>query len=284
VTGVGQGSPDDENREFRNRLDGRVDHHVVQAGGVHGDVVVHRLGRAYGRRWLKWVVTSGLGLALTAGALVWDLVRDQPAGTGTVTFNACATAPKKVAIEVNKPITVDLLVMPTVTPDCTDISGKPDARPVLASRTLSAKLASAAFPGQVTLIGQEKLFFEPSSGLPLEWSWEVLGTRPGKYVLSLLITAIADDGTTVRYQNPRSTVEVTVTGDLGDTITLGAIKADNFLKIIASAVGSLGLIIATIGGWRWHRKRAASRRTDRGTTRMVSTLRKPKKKRSLLRR
>jgi hypothetical protein len=44
------------------------------------------------------------------------------------------------------------------------------------------------------------------------------------------------------------------------------------------------LIIATIGGWRWHRKRVASRRTERGTTRMVSTLRKPKKKRSLLRR
>ncbi|WP_410623300.1 hypothetical protein [Amycolatopsis sp. cmx-8-4] len=61
---------------------------------------------------------------------------------------------------------------------------------------MKAVLSSPSFPGHATLIGSDVQALDDTRP-EAQWTWEVIGDRPGEYSFSLVVSTVGDDGKTV---------------------------------------------------------------------------------------
>ena len=170
--------------------------------------------------------------------------------------DACIDAPRSLTMDVNSTDILDLRVR--LCEGSTPVPIKPAPLPnVRVGGIVKADLHSTA-KGTVTPIANvDQPIDEFRDG---SWSWELHPTEPGKYNLSLVITALREDGKGALFRNSRIELPYEVNNTFSYRASKAVGAAVNFLTSLTTILGVTGaaLLAGVIAYLRRFKRRRRS--------------------------
>jgi hypothetical protein len=117
------------------------------------------------------------------------------------------------------------------------------------------ELLSPTFPGQIEPIAPDTqpLDFDRSSN---QWSWEILGNRPGNYILTMRASVHDSEGVLIR-ANERIAVPLEVNGTFSYYLGAVGLQLERFFTSLAGMGVSVVVILGVIAGWISKRRKSA---------------------------
>lgn len=225
-------------------------------------------------RILRTTVVAVLAIfGLISGVAIVSFFFIGPLDVGPYLTTGCGEVPTSVVADPGRAKKVDVIVRGGATCDAEPGGG---VTPLRIGTQVKAVLSSPTFPGQATLIGSEVQTLDDDRP-EAQWTWEIVGNRPGEYSFSLIVSTVGDDGKTVIFQNLRSEVKFTVKRTLDYMAGRFLSSAGEFFASLLGIATSLAGIVAIMGGFAWRRQRRNSGKQSKaqGNRRLLLTQPRP---------